>query len=215
MSTPAKERTELATIYTDGGHGGPAADTVLQEQQVEHIQTAIRGRSPNPDKLHLADFTTKLDDDGRPVKVTCPQGQTLAVQTSSQQKALIAHFEPEVCQICPLTSKCPAQPGRRDRRYHLRFTQAEALAAERRRRSQQQQQEGRNLRAAIEATVRSLKHPFPAGKLPVRGRFRVACLLIGSAAVANIRRIQCYLEAQMKAEKLQNPAPGQGGNALE
>jgi len=50
-----KERTELDTIYTDGGHGGPEADTVLQEQQVEHIQTAylrrgrqaIRGRSPN------------------------------------------------------------------------------------------------------------------------------------------------------------------------
>ena len=32
-----KERTDLETIYTDGGHGGPAADAVLQEQQVEHI----------------------------------------------------------------------------------------------------------------------------------------------------------------------------------
>lgn len=218
-----KERTDLETIYTDGGHGGPEADTVLQEQQVEHIQTAIRGRSPNPDKLHLADFTTKLNDDGKPVKVTCPQGQTVAAHTSSQQKAFVAHFAAEICQTCPLTGKCPARPGKRDPRYHgravtyhhLRFTQAEALAAERRRRSQEQQQEGRNLRAAVEATVRSVKHPFPAGKLPVRGKFRVTCMLIGSATVANIRRIQRYLEGKMQAEKPQDAAPGQGENASE
>jgi len=40
-------------------------------------------------------------------------------------------------------------------------------------------------------------------------------MLIGSAAVANIRRIQRYLEGTMKAEKPQNTAPGQGENASE
>ncbi len=208
-----KERTDLETIYTDGGHGGPAADTVLQEQQVEHIQTAIRGRSPNPDKLHLANFTIQFNQDGKPTKVTCPQGQTVAVQTGNQQKAFVVHFAAEVCQACPLAGKCLAQPGQRDPRYHLRFTQAEAHASERRRRSQEQQKEGRNLRAAVEATVRSVKHPFPAGKLPVRGNFRVTCMLIGSAAVANIRRIQRYLESTMKAERLQEAVPGAGKSA--
>jgi len=202
-----KERTELETIYTDGGHGGPEADTVLQEQNVEHIQTAIRGRSPNPEILHLADFQIKLNQDGKPVKVTCPQGQTVAVQTSSQKKAFVAHFGAEVCQSCPLVGKCPALPGKRDTRHHLRFTQAEAQAAERHRRSLEQQKEGRNLRAAVEATVRSVKHPFPAGKLPVRGKFRVACMLIGSAAMSNVRRIQRYLESKMKAENREiNPS---------
>jgi hypothetical protein len=57
-------------------------------------------------------------------------------------------------------------------------------------------------------TLRSLKHPFPAGKLPVRGKFRVACLLIGSAAVSNVRRIQRYLQAKAKAEIDQQVAPG-------
>jgi hypothetical protein len=65
----------------------------------------------------------------------------------------------------------------------MRFTQAEAQASERRRRSHKQHKEGRNLRAAVEATMRSIKHPFPAGKLPVRGKFRIASMLIGSAAV--------------------------------
>jgi len=203
-----KERTELETFYTDGGHGGPASDVVLQEQQVEHIQTAIRGRTPNPEKLHLANFAIKFNQDNQPVKVTCPHGQTETVHNSSQKKAFVAHFTAEVCQTCPLADNCPAQPGTRDSRCHVRFTQAEAHASERRRRSQQQQKEGRNLRAAVEATVRSVKHPFPAGKLPVRGKFRVACLLIGSAAVSNVRRIQRYLQAKAKDEMAQPASSG-------
>ena len=62
------------------------------------------------------------------------------------------------------------------------------------------QEEGRNLRAAVESTVRQVKHPFPAGKLPVRGKFRVTCMVIGSAMTANVRRIQRYLEARMELE---------------
>jgi hypothetical protein len=201
-----KERTGLETIYTDGGHGGPLADVPLQEQHVEQIQTAIRGRSPDPDKLHLADFAIKLNENDKPVKITCPSEQTVPVQTSSQQKAFVAHFAAEVCSTCPLLGQCPTQPGKRDPRHHLRFTQAEAHASERRQRSQEQHKEGRNLRTAIEAAVRNVKHPFPAGKLPVRGKFRVACMLIGSAAVANIRRIQRFLEAKIKQEKQKKTA---------
>jgi hypothetical protein len=202
-----KQRTKLDTIYTDGGHGGPASDVALQAQQVDHIQTAIRGRTPDPEKLQLANFTIKLNQDGKPVQVTCPHGQTEIAHPSSQKKAFVAHFTAEVCSKCPLLDQCPAQPGTRDPRHHVRFTQAEAHASERRRRSQGQQKEGRNLRAAVEATMRSIKHPFPGGKLPVRGKFRVACLLIGSAAVSNVRRIHHYLQAKSKAEMVQAAAP--------
>jgi hypothetical protein len=201
-----KERTQIETIYTDGGHGGPVADVVLQAQHVEQIQTAIRGRSPNPNKLQLANFAIKFNEGGKPVKATCPKDQIVPAQTSSQKKAFVAHFAADICSACPLVDKCPAQPGKRDPRYHLRFTQAEAHTSERRRRSLEQQKEGRNLRAAVEATVRSVKHPFPAGKLPVRGKFRVACMMLGSAAVANIRRIQRYLEAKNEAETQQRQA---------
>jgi hypothetical protein len=44
----------------------------------------------------------------------------------------------------------------------------------------------------VEATVRQVKHPFPGGKLPVRGQFRVTCMILGSAMMSNIRRIQRY-----------------------
>jgi hypothetical protein len=212
-----KERTGVETIYTDGGHGGPTADAALQEQHVEHVQTAIRGRNPDPATLHLADFTIKSNEDGKPVKVTCPKEQTVPVQLTSRQKAFVAHFAADICQACPLfqEGKCPAQPGKRDERHHLRFTQAEAQAAMRRRRSRKLETEERNLRAAVEATVRSVKHPFPAGKLPVRGKFRVACMLIGSAAVANIRRIQRFLEGKTEGEKQHKAAQSGQNDAVE
>lgn len=196
-----KERTVLETVYTDGGHGGPQADQVLAAQGVEQIQTAIRGRSPNPEKLSLADFVLTCNAAGVPVQLTCPEGQTVPVNLSRQQKAFVASFAQAGCAACPLAKKCPAQPGKRDPRPRLRFTQAEAQAAQRRRRSQQLRQERGNLRAAVEATVRSLKHRYPDAQLPVRGKFRVTCLLLGAAAVANVRRIQRYLMAKMRPEK--------------
>ncbi len=210
-----KARTDLDTIYTDGGHGSPQADAVLQEQQVEHIQTAIRGRDPDPNKLHLDDFTIQLNEKGKPVKAACPQGQTVSVHTTVQQKAFVAQFKTQVCQTCPLVERCPARAGKRDERHHLRFTLTEMQVAQRRRRSREYQKEGRNLRAAVESTVRSVKCPFPAGKLPVRGLFRVTCMVIGSSAVVNLKRIHRYMQAKMKAEEQQKKTSEQQDCAQE
>jgi len=201
-----KERSELDEMYTDGGYGGKQSDPVLAEQGVTLIQSAIRGRNPDPDKPHLADFDIQYGEGGKPSQVTCPAGQKVSVQTTHQRKSYVACFELTVCQGCPLLkeNKCLAQAGKRDAGYRLRFTQVEAQASQRRRRSQENQHRAGNLRAAVEATVRSVKLPFPEAQLPVRGKFRVTCMLIGSAAVANVRRIQRYLQARLQVEKQQN-----------
>ena len=187
-----KERTDLDTLYTDGGYGSPETDDALRENNVDQIQTAIRGRKPSAEKLHLSDFEIKQTDEGKPTQITCPQGQTVNVRSSNQGKSFVAHFVKETCQTCPFSKACPAKPGKRDPRHRLRFTQAQVNVAQRRRRSQIHQEEGRNLRAAVEATVRQVKHPFPGGKVPVRGQFRVTCMILGSAIMGNIRRIQQY-----------------------
>jgi hypothetical protein len=203
-----KERTDLDTLYTDGGYGSPDADQTLQDHQVEQIQTAIRGRVPSSERLNLADFEIKQTETGKPTQITCPQGQTVAVHSSSQKKGYVAHFDLAICQTCPFyQTSCPAQPGKRDPRLHLNFSEAQAHVAQRRRRSLACLQEGRNLRAAIEATVREVKHPFPASKLPVRGRFRVTCMVVGSALATNAHRIQRYLVAKIKLENEQKQAP--------
>lgn len=193
-----KERTDLDTLYTDGGYGSPETDDEMRERNVVQIQTAIRGRKPSAEKLHLSDFEIKQTEAGKPTQITCPNGQSVQVQSGSQKKGFVAHFESVNCQTCPFAAACPTQPGKRDPRRHLRFTQATVNVSQRRRRSQIYQKEGRNLRAAVEATVRQVKHPFPAGKLPVRGQFRVTCMILGSAMMGNIRRIQQYMTRKSK-----------------
>jgi len=207
-----KKRTEIEILYTDGGYGSPEADQILQENSVEQIQTAIRGRTPSTEKLNLADFDIQQSQSGTPTQITCPAQQKVEVQQSSQKRGYVAHFEKEICETCPLKQKCAAQSGKRDMRWHLRFNKDQVNVSQRRRRSIIHKLDGRNLRAAIEATVRQVKHPFPAGKLPVRGLFRVACMAIGSAAVCNIRRIQRYLEAKKKLENGAN-VPQKGGQS--
>lgn len=200
-----KQRTNLDTLYTDGGHGGPRSDAALDEQHVTHIQTGLRGKSPNHKKLSLSDFSIHLNEDGKPVQVTCPQNQQVSLCAGRLNKGLVAYFDPTICQVCPFwqAKKCPTLPGKRDGRHQLYVNWVAAHSSQRRRRSlAQKNEEAHNLRAAIEATVRCVKHPFPASKLPVRGTFRMACLLIGSAGMTNVRRIQHYLKAESKSDQL-------------
>jgi hypothetical protein len=197
-----KKRTDLDTLYTDGGYGSPLADQVLNDQQVTQIQTAIRGRTPSSEKLHLSDFDIKQNKQGKPVQITCPNGQHVPVQTGSKRKGFVARFKAVHCQACVFhkTGQCPTRPGKRDPSFRLYFSQSQAHVSQRRRRNKEHQKEGRNLRAAVEATVREVKHPFPAGKLPVRGGFRVTCMILASATMTNVRRIQRYLLSQKKQE---------------
>lgn len=210
-----KERTGLKTLYTDGGYGSPAADQTMLKAGVEQVQTAIRGRIPSNEKLNLSDFVIKQTEEGKPTQITCPQGQTVKVQSSSQKKSFVAHFAEDGCDACPFSAICPARPGKRDERRHLRFSQSQSNSSQRRRRSQIHLQEGRNLRAAVEATVREVKHHFPASKLPVRGKFRMACMLVGSAMVSNVRRIQRCLVARTKRQNEENKAQMEQKSARE
>jgi hypothetical protein len=190
-----KQRTGLDTLYTDGAYGGPQSDPVLREQQVTLIQTAITGPKPDPQTLHLADFSITQDDQGVPLTITCPQGQAVSVTPGSKPGRFAADFASATCETCPLytAGRCPPQPDNRRCSLRLTFNQAEVEKSQRHRRSQAMHGADHNPRAAVESTVRSVKHPFPAGKLPVRGLFRITCLIVASAAMTNVRRIQRYL----------------------
>lgn len=188
-----QERTALDTLMTDGGFGGEASDTALQGQEVKLIQTAIRGPKPDSHQFHLADFEIHCDPQDKPTDITCPYGQKVPIKPA-RTTGLQARFDPEICAACPfhLEGRCRARPQKRDPQYLLAFTPKQVRAAQRRKQYLEHQDCGQNLRAAVEATVRSVKHPFPAGKLPVRGKFRVTCLVIASAIHVNVRRICRY-----------------------
>jgi hypothetical protein len=210
-----KARTDLDTLHTDGAFAGPTADPVLQEHKVEQIQSGIRGRDPDPGKLYLADFEIEQDENGAPVRISCPQGQAVAVKLSRQKKGYRADFDPHLCQTCPffVEGQCPARPGKHRPAHRLTFPPSQVAVAQRRRRARAKKKEAKNHRAAIEGTVHQVKHPFPAGKLPVRGRFRVACMMVASAAMANVRRIHRYRLQKQRDEKQGNGArQGRKGN---
>ncbi len=201
-----KERTDLSVLYTDGGFGSPQADQVLSNHQVEQHQTGIRGHAPRADKLNLTDLSFEMDEVGKPAQVTCPQGQSAQVQPGTYADYVV-YFDAELCRSCPfhLEQSCRARRVKRDRsRFNWQFTHKEFLWSQRRKRYLALKQQTNNPRTAIEATVRSVKHPFPHSKLPVRGRFRVTCLIMGSAAMSNIRRIRGHLDRQIAGERLVN-----------
>ena len=206
-----KERTALETMITDGGYGSEVSDDALQEQEVTLIQTAIRGAQPSADKFSLSDFVIEQNEKGDPNLLTCPQGHSVPVLTGHTTGWQV-RFDPSLCCTCPfqLNGRCRTQPQKRDPRYLLTFTTHEMRAAKRRKNYLAHQDHSHNLRSAVEATVRSVKHPFPAGKLPVRGQFRVTCMAIASAATTNVRRIQRYLTSKIKqaeaAKSLQSDA---------
>ncbi|MCU0486706.1 MAG: transposase [Anaerolineales bacterium] len=189
-----KERTELETLYADGGYGSPEADEALSQVSVELHQTGIRGKDPNPNKLNLSDLAFELDESNQPSRVTCPGQQTGAV--TAEAKGYTAYFDAAICRTCPFLAdqRCRARRVKSDKtRFNWAFSRKEFLWAQRRKRYLQLKQQVKNPRTAVEATVRSLKHPFPDSHLPVRGRFRVTCVMVASAAMINIRRIWRYL----------------------
>lgn len=202
-----KDRTDVEILYNDAGFCSEPADEVLAREQVTQVPTDLRGRAPNPDKYNLADFEFHTDAKGQPKQITCPQGQTVAVQDSPQGKKHVAYFAASICDHCPSQTKCPTRFRKRDGRRSLSFGRKQINVAQRRRRCVVYHREGKNPRAAIEATIGSLKRPWNDDQLPVRGLFRMSMMLICSAVMVNIRRIVRH-EAKRAPEPPKTPLVG-------
>lgn len=133
---------------------------------------------------------------GVPIKITCPHGQTVEidpVESKTEYKRYRAHFDTGQCATCPFKDKCLAREVKSGRHRTLSFDERDVEIARRRRRIAQDQDAGTNLRVAIESTIASLKQPFNYDQLPVRGMFRVGMVLLGCAAMVNVRRIHRYI----------------------
>lgn len=187
-----KERTGVDQMHTDGGYNSPQVDQVMRHYQVEQVQTAIRGRQPNPDKLNLADFVWELDRQGQPLALTTPTGHWAKIEPGRQPDRYIARFD-SPSPPSPLSPPSATTPATKPAPPPvLYFSQQQLELALRRQRSAQARTEGSNLRVAIEATVGAVKRPFNNDQLPVRGPFRVKMMLVGSAFMVNLRRIHRY-----------------------
>lgn len=211
-----KKRTDVDEMNTDGGYNSPEVDEVMREHQVHQIQTAIRGRQPAEEKLSLEDFEWQTHaDDGQPHAVTCPHGQQAEVTAGRKEDRYRAAFETSTCESCPLRDQCPTHQLARCPEQVLRFSQQDVDVALRRQRSTEARAAKQNLRSAVEATVRAVKHPFGNGKVPVRGNPRVSMVMIGSAATNNVRQIHRYQRSQNEAGRAGKESQKAAGSVQE
>ena len=210
-----KVRTAVDEMHTDGGYNSPDVDQTMRELGVEQVQTAIRGRKPSAEKLNLDACDWELDDDGKPRKVTCPHGQQAEVTPGRSEHRYRAAFEAAGCEGCPFIDLCRTELLKCTPERVLRFSQQDVDLALRRQRSAEARASGQNLRSAVEATVRSVKHPFNDGKVPVRGQSRVSIVMLASAAMSNLRRIHRYLVGKAAQEAEPDTPKGSGNDAGE
>jgi hypothetical protein len=192
-------RTGFEKLHTDGNYSNPDVDELLRERQATLVQTRIRGGQPDPARLGFDQFLWERDEKGWPTHLTCPHGQRVPVIRHTDTHFL-AYFDQTLCQQCPLLTACRTRPMKSNPLRRLAFKKRTFYSALRQQARQAQIATGHNPRAAVEATVRSLKHPFPNGKLPVRGQNRMAMMLVASATMTNVRRIWRY-ERQQEEEK--------------
>jgi hypothetical protein len=182
---PFREPGQRCSAGRTSGHAGPD----------RHSGTTARPGAVLPGR-----FSGSAGRSGLPERAICPMGTSGVVRPSRSGKAFAAVFGGKACARCAERARCPVVARKRSGESVLRFTAEELRRAERRCQARRYQGAGRNLRAAIESTVRSVKHPFAGGKVPMRGRFRVACMVIGSVAVTNVRRLHRFLQSRCRPQ---------------
>jgi hypothetical protein len=189
-----KKETGLDELWTDGGYVGDTAAEATKKNDVDHRVTAVKGRKKEAGALGLEDFAIEKNEDGIPVKITCPNGATGDVKNARKEDRYSAVFDSEKCEVCPLKEQCPAKTLKKKPLFIVRFSLKNIRVAEQKKRVQNQGQEG-NIRAAVESTIRSVIHPFGGHlcKMPVRGIYRIRSMIILSAVMVNIRRITAYV----------------------
>ncbi len=189
------ERVELEVLYTDGGYTGDTADQAVEAAGVDHQVSAIKGRKLSGEKIGLDAFTMHRGEQGVLTGLECPGGQAAEIRQGSKAGMYRAGFSASRCEGCPLSGQCPAKLLKKRNVRILRVRLKDMQVALRRQQVAETGKDVGNKRASVEATVRSVIHPFGGHlcKLPVRGKSRITTMMVLSAAMVNIRRITGYL----------------------
>jgi len=176
---PIKEKTpELNELHTDGAYGSEDNDKKMEELEITHVQTAVRGRK--------AEVSMEIEEvsDGR-YTVKCPRQSVSSEKTKTRYKAC---FDANICKQCPLSRNCPAKQQSDKRTYY--FDRSDYLLGKRNRNIKSLPPERRRLRPNVEATVKEFTKAFNhKGKLRVRGLFKTMVYAHAMAISINFGRI--------------------------
>ncbi|MBA7531940.1 hypothetical protein ES705_24166 [subsurface metagenome] len=180
---PIKEKTpDLNELHTDGAYGSEDNDKKMEELEITHVQTAVRGRK--------AEVSIQIEEvsDGQ-YTVKCPHQSVSSQKTKTRYKAC---FDVEICKQCPLSKNCSAKQQSDKRTYY--FDRSDYLLGRRNRNIKSLPPERRKLRPNVEATVKEFTKPFNhKGKLRVRGLFKTMVYAHAMAISINFGRVWRYI----------------------
>jgi len=170
---------ELSQLHTDGGFGNATNDLLLNELEIVHVQTAIRGRQS---EVELKIEQNQVSEN---YTVTCPTQSAESIKTKKNNKV---KFDIEKCAQCTLNQACKIFENKAT--YY--FSDDNYLTNKRKNVILSLPLEQRKLRPNVEATVKEFLKGTNNGKLRVRKTMSVLCYVFNRAIAINLGRIYRY-----------------------
>jgi hypothetical protein len=193
LDEQANRGHQVEKVTADGGYTGPVAEAACAEHGAELHPSRLRGGRSQGNKWGWESYRWQLTEAGIPEQVSCRQGQVAVLEPAQKEGRWLARFESAGCATCPFFEKqCRVTPRQRSGPTLNVTTRAIQVAVLRQRITAA----NNGVRAAVEATIRSVKHPFAAGKLPVRGLVRAQMVVCGSALLVNVHRLSHFFQEQ-------------------
>jgi len=178
LETIVEKTPDLEELHTDGAYGSENNDKKMEELEVTHVQTAVRGRN-----AEVAMEIEEASDGDYTVK--CPRQTVNSQKTRTRHKAC---FDAGICEQCSLSVACPAQQQSDKRTYY--FDRSDYLLGRRNRNIKLLPPDRRKLRPNVEATVKEFTKPFNhKGKLRIRGLFKTMMYAHAMAISINFGRV--------------------------
>ncbi len=173
-----KEKTpDLEELHTDGAYGSEDNDKKMEELNILHVPTGIRGREG---KVEIKIEKKRKDR----YNVSCPRQE---VKAKKARKKLKASFDINICKKCDLKDSCPTIELKNSRAYY--FTKSDFMQKNRRKNIEKIPEERRKLRPNVESTVNEFTCKTKNGKLKVRGAFKAEIFAFAMALSINFGRI--------------------------
>ena len=177
-----EKNPDLNELHTDGAYGSEANDDKMDEHEINHIPTGVRGRSSE------VEMKIEKIEEGK-YQVSCAGGQ--AVESEKTTKRNRACFDAEKCAICSFADKCPTVKQKKGRVYY--FSDEDYKKDSRNRKIKELPAERRKIRNNVEATMKEFTKGFNhKGKLKIRGYFKTVIFAIATAIGINFGRIHRY-----------------------
>ncbi len=203
LAEQAARGYQVDKVTVDGGYTGPTAEAACDAHGTQLHPSRLRGGQAKGDKWGWDRYGWQLTEDGVPEQVSCPRGAVALLQPARKEGRWLGRFECAECATCPFFQKqCRVEPRQRSGPTLTVTTRSIQVALLRQRITAA----NNGIRAAVEATIRSVKSPFAASKLPVRGLIRTQMVVLGAALLVNVHRLTHYYLEQ--ASRLHDNAVG-------